>query len=279
MGKERAKVIIVFAIVSILSCVSLFMMYQEKNEKNDFEQQYFHLADLQNIQNDSLGQLLDQDNILERLNNFKQELKANEQFTFIEFLPNVVEFIGEWDKPDQLVNGYEYGADLKNQTVHVNNKELLITPINCISMDQDAWDLYDLSLSEGSEFAETDYSLTEKKLPLILGSEFKEYYALGDEIPLLYFSDEWTGVVQGFLEDDEVINQDWNEYSLDTRILVPSFKEMSEEIDFNLRKTITYAQLEGYVLLEDKSEYSKVNREIKKLSQKYNLPYGLLRGY
>ena len=274
--KERMKVIVIFIIISVLSCVSLFMMYQEKN---DFEQQYFHLADLQNIQNDSLGQLLDQDNILERLNNFKQELKESEKFTFIEFLPNVVEFIGEWDKPNQLVNGYEYGADLKNQTVHVNNKELLITPINCISMDQDAWDLYDLSLSEGNEFAGTDYSLTEKKLPLILGSEFKEYYDIGDEIPLLYFSEEWTGVVQGFLEDDEVINQDWNEYSLDTRILVPSFKEMSDKIDEDLRKKITYAQLEGEVLLKDKAEYSKANKEIKKLSQKYNLPYELLRGY
>ena len=274
--KERMKVIVIFIMISVLSCVSLFMMYQEKN---DFEQQYFHLADLQNIQNDSLGQLLDQDNILERLNNFKQELKESEKFTFIEFLPNVVEFIGEWDKPNQLVNGYEYGADLKNQTVHVNNKELLITPINCISMDQDAWDLYDLSLSEGNEFAGTDYSLTEKKLPLILGSEFKEYYDIGDEIPLLYFSEEWTGVVQGFLEDDEVINQDWNEYSLDTRILVPSFKEMSDKIDEDLRKKITYAQLEGDVLLKDKAEYSKANKEIKKLSQKYNLPYELLRGY
>ena len=274
--KERMKVIVIFIIISVLSCVSLFMMYQEKN---DFEQQYFHLADLQNIQNDSLGQLLVQDNILERLNNFKQELKESEKFTFIEFLPNVVEFIGEWDKPNQLVNGYEYGADLKNQTVHVNNKELLITPINCISMDQDAWDLYDLSLSEGNEFAGTDYSLTEKKLPLILGSEFKEYYDIGDEIPLLYFSEEWTGVVQGFLEDDEVINQDWNEYSLDTRILVPSFKEMSDKIDEDLRKKITYAQLEGDVLLKDKAEYSKANKEIKKLSQKYNLPYELLRGY
>ena len=274
--KERMKVIVIFIIISVLSCVSLFMMYQEKN---DFEQQYFHLADLQNIQNDSLGQLLDQDNILERLNNFKQELKESDKFTFIEFLPNVVEFIGEWDKPNQLVNGYEYGADLKNQTVHVNNKELLITPINCISMDQDAWDLYDLSLSEGNEFAGTDYSLNEKKLPLILGSEFKEYYDIGDEIPLLYFSEEWTGVVQGFLEDDEVINQDWNEYSLDTRILVPSFKEMSDKIDEDLRKKITYAQLEGDVLLKDKAEYSKANKEIKKLSQKYNLPYELLRGY
>lgn len=274
--KERMKVIVIFIIISVLSCVSLFMMYQEKN---DFEQQYFHLADLQNIQNDSLGQLLDQDNILERLNNFKQELKESEKFTFIEFLPNVVEFIGEWDKPNQLVNGYEYGADLKNQTVHVNNKELLITPINCISMDQDAWDLYDLSLSEGNEFAGTDYSLTEKKLPLILGSEFKEYYDIGDEIPLLYFYEEWTGVVQGFLEDDEVIKQDWTEYSLDTRILVPSFKEMSDKIDEDLRKKITYAQLEGDVLLKDKAEYSKANKEIKKLSQKYNLPYELLRGY
>lgn len=276
MGKERAKVIIVFAIVSVLSFVSLFMMYQEKN---DFEKQYFQLVDLDSTKEGHLRQLLNQEDILPRLNAFKEDLRNNEQFTFIEFLPNVVEFIGEWDKPDQLVNGYEYGKDLKNQTVHVNNKELLITPINCISMDQDAWDLYDLSLSEGSEFAETDYSLTEKKLPLILGSEFKEYYSLGDEIPLLYFSDEWIGVVQGFLTEGEVIKQDWTEYSLDTRILVPSFKEMSEEIDFNLRKTITYAQLEGYVLLKDKSDYLKANKEIKKLSQKYNLPYELLRGY
>lgn len=192
--KERAKVIIVFAIVSVLSCVSLFMMYQEKN---DFEKQYFQLVDLDFREERHLRQLLNQEYILLRLNAFKEDLKNNEQFTFIEFLPNVVEFIGEWDKPDQLVNGYEYGKDLKNQTVHVNHKELLITPINCISMDQDAWDLYDLSLSEGSEFAETDYSLTEKKLPLILGSEFKEYYDIGDEIPLLYFFEEWTGVVQG----------------------------------------------------------------------------------
>lgn len=274
--KERAKVIIVFAIVSVLSCVSLFMMYQEKN---DFEKQYFQLVDLDFREERHLRQLLNQEYILLRLNAFKEDLKNNEQFTFIEFLPNVVEFIGEWDKPDQLVNGYEYGKDLKNQTVHVNHKELLITPINCISMDQDAWDLYDLSLSEGSEFAETDYSLTEKKLPLILGSEFKEYYDIGDEIPLLYFFEEWTGVVQGFLEDDEVIKQDWTEYLLDKIILVPSFKEMSDKIDEDLRKTITYAQLEAYVLLEDKSEYSKVNREIKKLSQKYNLPFGLFRGY
>ncbi len=274
--KERAKVIIVFAIVSVLSFVSLFMMYQEKN---DFEKQYFQLVDLDFREEGHLRQLLNQEDILPRLNAFKEDLRNNEQFTFIEFLPNVVEFIGEWDKPDQLVNGYEYGKDLKNQTVHVNNKELLITPINCISMDQDAWDLYDLSLSEGSEFTETDYSLTEKKLPLILGSEFKEYYDIGDEIPLLYFSEEWTGVVQGFLEDDEVINQDWNEYSLDTRILVPSFKEMSDKIDEDLRKKITYAQLEGDVLLKDKAEYSKANKEIKKLSQKYNLPYELLRGY
>lgn len=274
--KERAKVIIVFAIVSVLSFVSLFMMYQEKN---DFEKQYFQLVDLDFREEGHLRQLLNQEDILPRLNAFKEDLRNNEQFTFIEFLPNVVEFIGEWDKPDQLVNGYEYGKDLKNQTVHVNNKELLITPINCISMDQDAWDLYDLSLSEGSEFTETDYSLTEKKLPLILGSEFKEYYDIGDEIPLLYFSEEWTGVVQGFLEDDEVIKQDWTEYSLDTRILVPSFKEVSDKIGEELQKRITYAQLDAYVLLEDKSEYSKVNREIKKLSQKYNLPYGLLRGY
>ena len=36
MMKEWAKIIIGFAIISVLSCVSIFMIYQEKN---DFEKQ------------------------------------------------------------------------------------------------------------------------------------------------------------------------------------------------------------------------------------------------
>lgn len=269
---EWKKVMIGFVIIGVLSCVSIFMIYQEKN---DFEKQYYQLTDLDS----SLGALLNQEDVLTRLNDFNEDLRKSEQFIFIEFLPNVVEIIGEWDKPVELVNGYEYGVDLSNQAVSVNDKELLITPINCISMDQYAWDLYDLSLSEGSEFEEIDYILKEKKLPLILGSEFKDYYSLGEEIPLLYFFEEWTGVVKGFLEEDEVIKQDWNEYLLNKRILVPSFEEISEGVDIDLQKMLYYAQLEGYVLLEDKSDYSKANKEIKKISQKYNLPYGLLRGY
>ena len=142
---EWKKIIIVFSIISVLSCVSIFMIYQEKN---DFEKQYYQLTDLES----SLGQLLNQDDFLTRLNAFNEDLKKSDQFTFIEFLPNVVEIIGEWDKPAELVNGYEYGVDLRNQTVSLKDKELLITPIDCISLDQYAWDLYDLSLSEGSEF-------------------------------------------------------------------------------------------------------------------------------
>ena len=244
---EWKKIIIVFSIISVLSCVSIFMIYQEKN---DFEKQYYQLVDLESTENGSLRQLLNQDDLLTRLNAFNEDLRKSEQFTFIEFLPNVVEIIGEWDKPAELVNGYEY-----------------------------AWNLYDLSLSEGSEFEDIDYILTEKKLPLILGSEFKDYYSLGDEIPLVYFFEEWTGVVKGFLEEDEVIKQDWNEYLLNKTILVPSFREVSEELGIDLQKRLYYAQLEGYVLLEDKSDYSKASKEIKKLSQKYNLPYELLRGY
>ena len=111
---EWKKIIIVFSIISVLSCVSIFMIYQEKN---DFEKQYYQLVDLESTENGSLRQLLNQDDLLTRLNAFNEDLRKSEQFTFIEFLPNVVEIIGEWDKPVELVDGYEYGDDLRNQTV------------------------------------------------------------------------------------------------------------------------------------------------------------------
>ena len=91
---EWKKIIIVFSIISVLSCVSIFMIYQEKN---DFEKQYYQLVDLESTENGSLRQLLNQDDLLTRLNAFNEDLRKSEQFTFIEFLPNVVEIIGEWD--------------------------------------------------------------------------------------------------------------------------------------------------------------------------------------
>ena len=98
---EWKKIIIVFSIISVLSCVSIFMIYQEKN---DFEKQYYQLVDLESTENGSLRQLLNQDDLLTRLNAFNEDLRKSEQFTFIEFLPNVVEIIGEWDKPVELVD-------------------------------------------------------------------------------------------------------------------------------------------------------------------------------
>ena len=62
---EWKKIIIVFSIISVLSCVSIFMIYQEKN---DFEKQYYQLVDLESTENGSLRQLLNQDDLLTRLN-------------------------------------------------------------------------------------------------------------------------------------------------------------------------------------------------------------------
>ena len=92
---EWKKIIIVFSIISVLSCVSIFMIYQEKN---DFEKQYYQLVDLESTENGSLRQLLNQDDLLTRLSAFNEDLRKSEQFTFIEFLPNVVEIIGEWER-------------------------------------------------------------------------------------------------------------------------------------------------------------------------------------
>lgn len=271
--REWKKIFIGFSALVLFFVFSFSLMYYEKN---DFEKQYFQIVDVKS--SEDYRTLLNQENILERLKSFNNELKEYEKFIFIEFMPNVVEFIGEWDKPEELANGYGH-KDLTNQTVKIGEKKFLITPVNCLTLDKTAMNLYSLNISDGGLFLDEDFILKEKELPLILGSGFQEYYSLGEEIPLLYFSQEWTGVVKGFLEEDQFIKQDWTEYSLNNMILVPSFDSISDEIDIEFQKLLYYAKTGGYLILEDKSNYPMAKKEIKKLSQEYNLPYELLRGY
>lgn len=181
---EKRNVLIGFGIVIILSLFSFYFMSQEKT---NFDKQYFQVANLLTLTDDySSEDLFNQPNSLERLKTFNQELKTNEMITFIEFAPNVVEFIGEWNKPAELVNGYGH-VDLMNQTITRRGEELLITPVNCISLDQQSLDLYSLTLSEGEWFSLNDFNPETYELPLILGAGFKDYYSIGDEMSLLYF--------------------------------------------------------------------------------------------
>lgn len=265
-----------FAYVIFLVCV--FGFYYISQNKHEFEKQYFQLVDIEDLHDQSyISNLYNQSDLVTRLKNFNQELRNNSNFVFIEFSPVGIEFIGKRNKPTDLAEN----PTSIDQTTKINDTEVFVTSVEALMIDQISLDLYSLHVSDGELFSDSDFVQTDNKLPLLLGSDFQDYYSIGDTIPLLYYGEEWIGVVKGFLKENEQITQDAMIYHLDNYVLVPSFESTTliTGFDENYQKRMHHSKIQGYVILNNKEEYTKAKKEIKALSKKYNLSYQLLRGY
>lgn len=274
-SKKYKLNLIVYSIIVLICAYGVYYVYQDKN---DFEKQYFQLVDIEDLHNQSYtSNLYNQPDLLTRLEKFNEELKNNNNFIFIEFAPVNLQFIGKWDKPVDLVEN----TTTIDQVVTVNNKEILTTSVEGIVLDQTSIELYSLDISSGELFSNDDFIQNNNELPLVLGSDFEEYYSIGDTIPLFYYGEEWNGIVKGFLKENEQIKQDSMVYNLDNHVLVPSFEStmLVTGFDENYQKRMYHSKIQGYLILDSKAEYQKAKREIKELSNKYNLSYQLLKGY
>lgn len=267
-----------WTITYVIFLVCVFGFYYISQNKYDFKKQYFQLVDIEDLHDRSyISNLYSQSDLITRLEGFAQELKNNNNFIFIEFSPVGIEFIGKWNKPTGLAEN----PTSIDQTTKINDTEVFVTSVEGLMLDQISLDLYSLDVSDGELFSDEDFVQTDNKLPLLLGSDFKDYYSIGDTIPLLHYGEEWIGVIKGFLKEDEQITQDTMIYHLDSYVLVPSFESTTliPGFDDNYQKQMHHSKIQGYVILNNKEEYSKAKKEIKALSKKYNLSYQLLRGY
>lgn len=267
-----------WTITYVIFLICIFSFYYLSQNKSDFKKQYFQLVDIEDLHDRSyISNLYSQSDLMTRLDKFNQELRNNNNFIFIEFSPVQIEFIEEPNNPTDL----EENQTSIDQTTANNDKDIVVTPVEGIMLDQTALDLYSLATSDGELFSDEDFVQTDNKLPLLLGSDFQDYYSIGDTIPLLHYGEEWVGVVKGFLKENEQITQDTMIYHLDNYVLCPSFESTTliTGFDDNYQKRMHHSKIQGYVILNNKEEYKKAKKEIKALSKKYNLSYQLLRGY
>lgn len=278
MLHSHKKTIIKLTIFSAIILIFLYFTNNIYQEKNNFQKQYFQIVDTEEIGNPTyLTNLYNQSDLLIRLNNFKDEMKNNSNFTYIEFSPVTLQFIGAWDKPLHLIEN----EVTVNQRIPFKDKEIEVTSIEGMMLDETCIELYSLALESGELFTANDFIQMNNELPLILGHDFKEYYSIGDTIPLLYYGQEWIGTVKGFLKENQEIVQDSMIYPLDTKLLVPSFTETNlvNGFDETYQQMIMHSKLQGYVLLENKEEYKAAKKEVETISKKYHLSYELLKGY
>ena len=222
-----------------------------------------------------LKKIIENDSFINNLQSFNTELNSTDIVDFYDMKYQAVDFIGKWDKPKDLANGYGH-KDLTDQEITIHGKNEYLTPVNALILNQKTMGKLKIDY-----FSEQDF-IYNGEFPIVLGSGFKEYYNIGDTIPIAYLRENFKGKVVDFYDEDLVFDK-WFYCKSYSTIIIPYMDNLESKDDYEDRKTFFYTynlfKNLGYVYFPNTVDYEKNKVALEKISQKYNLDYTVLRGY
>ena len=222
-----------------------------------------------------LSKITGNDSFMNNLQKFNNEMNSTDTVDFYDMKYETVDFIGKWNKPKDLANGYG-NKDLTDQEVTIKGQSEYITPVNAFILNQKTMQKLGLDYLSDQDF------IYNGEFPMVLGSGFKEYYNIGDTIPITYLREKFNGKVVGFYDKDLVFDK-WFHCDSYSTIIIPYMDNLESKDDYEDRETFFYTynlfKNLGYVYFPNTVDYEKNKDAVEELAQKYNLDYTVLRGY
>ena len=269
-------------ILLLLSVLSLFLQGCSRN--------YFTASDMQgtktfyqvvdNYKTDKyteaeLSKITGNDSFMNNLQKFNNEMNSTDTVDFYDMKYETVDFIGKWNKPKDLANGYG-NKDLTDQEVTIKGQSEYITPVNAFILNQKTMQKLGLDYLSDQDF------IYNGEFPMVLGYGFKEYYNIGDTIPIRYSGERFNGKVVGFY-DKYLVFDKWFHCDSYSTIIIPYMDNLESKDDYEDRETFFYTynlfKNSGRIYFPNTVDYEKNKDAVEKIAQKYNLDYTVLRGY
>ena len=165
------------------------------------------------------------------LMSFSEKLRSSEELTFTPYTSNLVELLN-LTIPDQcMVN---YGTEFAGESVYEIEGEPAVAA-EAVQVTENFFDLFPLQVAEGRGFTDDDYDYLGKgRIPVILGTTYKETFSIGDTFEGYYIFERFTFEVIGFAEGGRVFysSGDRMPVSYDRYIIMP-FASISEDSEIN----------------------------------------------
>lgn len=125
------------------------------------------------------------------------------------------------------VENYEYKTDISDATQDIINGDGTVrtcTKVKAFWIGDNVIDYFGFQLSEGRPFGEDDFILKpDAPISVILGANYAEEYAVGDELFISFVFAERPAKVVGFLEEGTDIYHRNSFRNLDTYLIMPIF--------------------------------------------------------
>ncbi len=257
MTKKR-KLWIVWCLCLLLSLFSFYIFSLPYNKETKWSALYFD-ADLAQIYGQSLDELKMAYIDMAALDYYE----INSQFLEITY-PKI---------EDKFLYGFEYG----NAEVLGSNDET-IYPTKCFQISQNCFDKFELDIEKGRAFSDFDMEyIQDKKIPMIVGYEYKNILNIGDLLEGVYIQNKFTYEIIGILRKGANIDLGGQEVCLDRYLVIPSFNISEDPVDeeddmFQVRH---YAnKLSGKVYYESFGRFLELYKEIYEINHDILQPRG-----
>ena len=135
---------------------------------------------------------------VKKVRKFVDMLGKSDKFSFCSLFPQYIELINK-KVPKQFLYGYE--DDLSEQSVQRDQKETLYD-VKAIQVSDSFLNEFHIEIQDGKSFLPKDYSFNkERKIPVLLGSSYKDIFKVGDRFQAYYLCKKMTFYVKGILND------------------------------------------------------------------------------
>jgi len=194
-----------------------FLDFSSKYEENHI----YALYDPFNS-NDILQAFLDEGNSEERLMRFYARLANNPYFQYLDLNDQSI-LVQDYAGPDKFVDGYKEGWAESSKSVKLNGR--LYRSVKGMQFGEPVFSIFKPQLQSGRNFLPSEYEYQEgMPIPLILGSEYKGLYALGDQINIDFLGLQSKAKVVGFFAKDSYVFLHGDICYLDRRMVMPSLE-------------------------------------------------------
>lgn len=228
---------------------------------------------------DSLSKLYAEENIFDRLQGFNQELNENENYYEISF--QALQSLEYYNSDDNFVKVYNRKGDkIKNQEIEIKGIKHYVTSLNTIQVNRNFNNIFITALGKGDAFTDEDFTLNSlNNIPILLGSNYRNDFSIGDILKLNYLGIDLTFKIKGFLAPNITLEKNKEIFSLDNYICIPNFhfvstSKITEESEYFIFLMRYYLQKNrGYFQCETSFKVNELEQQIDTIAQKYELNY------
>lgn len=128
--------------------------------------------------------------------------------------------------------------------------------VKSIQMNQKSFDFFNLEVIDGRAWNNNDFEYNEY-IPLLLGSNYKSIFNVGDKIEIGYFGTKFNAEIIGFIKEESKVLGNGNiELYLNEYIVLPhmNFENYTKYASRDFQEIVYFMMLEGYVVTEDNIE-------------------------